>query len=126
MELPLVLRRSGDTPRHAARRGELRAGSTSSVSRVVVFCRKRPRVGASEAIASRAGDGTAIAGSSSRSGCNAAEGEKAMKALERAIAITALSALLGVALTACNTVEGAGKDIKRAGEAIEDEAAEHN
>jgi len=30
------------------------------------------------------------------------------------------------ALTACNTMEGAGKDIEEAGDAIEDEAEEHN
>ncbi|CAG4883041.1 entericidin B membrane lipoprotein [Georgfuchsia toluolica] len=30
-----------------------------------------------------------------------------------------------VALTACNTVEGAGKDIQKGGEAIKDEAQEH-
>ena len=28
-------------------------------------------------------------------------------------------------LTACNTVEGAGKDIQQGGKAIKDEAAEH-
>lgn len=30
-----------------------------------------------------------------------------------------------VVLTACNTVEGAGKDIQKGGEAIKDEAQEH-
>ncbi|HEY0841865.1 entericidin A/B family lipoprotein [Methylotenera sp.] len=30
------------------------------------------------------------------------------------------------ALTACNTVEGAGKDIEKGGKAIKDEASEHN
>jgi predicted small secreted protein len=30
-----------------------------------------------------------------------------------------------VALTACNTVEGAGKDIQKGGQAIKDEANEH-
>lgn len=29
-------------------------------------------------------------------------------------------------LTACNTMEGAGKDLEEAGEAIEDEAEENN
>ena len=29
------------------------------------------------------------------------------------------------ALTACNTVEGAGKDIQQGGKAIKDEATEH-
>lgn len=30
-----------------------------------------------------------------------------------------------VVLTACNTVEGAGKDIQKGGQAIKDEANEH-
>lgn len=30
-----------------------------------------------------------------------------------------------VTLTACNTVEGAGKDIQKGGQAIKDEANEH-
>jgi entericidin B len=30
------------------------------------------------------------------------------------------------ALTGCNTVEGAGKDIEKGGKAIKDEANEHN
>jgi predicted small secreted protein len=29
-------------------------------------------------------------------------------------------------LAACNTVEGAGKDIEKGGKAIKDEASEHN
>lgn len=33
-----------------------------------------------------------------------------------------LAAALAVSLSACNTVEGAGKDIKKAGETIEDAA----
>ena len=39
--------------------------------------------------------------------------------------VLGLSMALG-ALTACNTMEGAGKDIEAAGDAIEDEAREHN
>jgi len=36
--------------------------------------------------------------------------------------------VIGVAstITACNTVEGAGKDIEKGGKAIKDEASEHN
>ncbi len=36
--------------------------------------------------------------------------------------------LIGIAsaITACNTVEGAGKDIEKGGKAIKDEASEHN
>ncbi|MCA3255953.1 MAG: entericidin A/B family lipoprotein [Alphaproteobacteria bacterium] len=36
--------------------------------------------------------------------------------------VTAAVLVAGLALTACNTVEGAGKDIKSAGNAIEDTA----
>lgn len=39
------------------------------------------------------------------------------------VKLLALVCVLG--LTACNTVEGAGKDIKAGGEKIEDTAAEH-
>lgn len=39
--------------------------------------------------------------------------------------ILGLSLAIG-ALTACNTMEGAGKDLEEAGDAIEDEAEEHN
>lgn len=35
---------------------------------------------------------------------------------------TVLAGLLALTLAACNTIEGAGKDIKQAGEAIEDAA----
>ena len=34
-------------------------------------------------------------------------------------------ALLSISLTACNTVEGAGKDVTRAGQGIQEEAREH-
>lgn len=33
-------------------------------------------------------------------------------------AIIAFAALAGLSLTACNTVEGAGKDVKSAGDAV--------
>ena len=39
--------------------------------------------------------------------------------------IFCLAVLSSIALTACNTVQGAGKDIERGGEKIQDEAAEH-
>ena len=32
---------------------------------------------------------------------------------------------IATTLTACNTVEGAGKDIEKGGKAIKDEASEH-
>jgi predicted small secreted protein len=34
--------------------------------------------------------------------------------------------LSSFALTACNTVEGAGKDVEELGEAVQDESAENN
>jgi predicted small secreted protein len=37
----------------------------------------------------------------------------------------AILAGLSVAMTGCNTVEGAGKDIQQGGKAIKDEANEH-
>ena len=37
----------------------------------------------------------------------------------------ALMSLLSLALTACNTVEGAGKDVSSAGRAVSEEAREH-
>jgi predicted small secreted protein len=37
----------------------------------------------------------------------------------RRIAFTALAALVAVSLVACNTIEGAGKDVKAAGGAVE-------
>jgi predicted small secreted protein len=41
--------------------------------------------------------------------------------------LVALAALMGaVSLTACNTVEGVGQDVERAGEAIEETAQEAN
>jgi len=44
-----------------------------------------------------------------------------------AITITSLVVLFSasVFLTACNTIEGAGKDVSHAGKAVSDEANEH-
>lgn len=39
---------------------------------------------------------------------------------------TLFIASAAASLTACNTVEGAGKDIEKGGKAIKDEASEHN
>ena len=39
--------------------------------------------------------------------------------------IFCLAALMSIALTGCNTVQGAGKDISSAGRSISDEAQEH-
>lgn len=50
-----------------------------------------------------------------------------MKNLGRlAVPWTAIVVSGALALVGCNTVEGAGKDIKSAGKAIEEEAQEHN
>jgi predicted small secreted protein len=52
-----------------------------------------------------------------------------MYSLKRLIALAALTAFAAGTLTACNTVEGAGKDVKHAGSSIErkakEEKAEH-
>jgi entericidin A len=48
---------------------------------------------------------------------------------KRLIVLAVMAAFAGGTLTACNTVEGAGKDVKRAGSAVErkarEERAEH-
>ena len=36
-----------------------------------------------------------------------------------------LAVLSSIVLTACNTVQGAGKDVERGGQKIQEEAAEH-
>jgi predicted small secreted protein len=45
--------------------------------------------------------------------------------LPRLIALALLSTVLAGSLTACNTVEGAGKDIEEAGEEIQEESQDH-
>lgn len=45
--------------------------------------------------------------------------------LPRLIALGLLSAVLAGSLTACNTVEGAGKDLEEVGEEIQEEASDH-
>jgi predicted small secreted protein len=37
----------------------------------------------------------------------------------RRLAFTAIAALVALSLTACNTIEGVGKDVKAAGGAVE-------
>lgn len=39
--------------------------------------------------------------------------------------IFCLAVLSSIALTACNTVQGAGRDIEKGGQKIQDEASEH-
>lgn len=52
-----------------------------------------------------------------------------MSPLKRLLAFTMVAAFAGATLSACNTVEGAGKDIKHTGSSIErkakEEKAEH-
>jgi entericidin A len=43
----------------------------------------------------------------------------------RSVYLVLLSAVLAGSLTACNTMEGAGKDIEEAGEEIQDESKDH-
>jgi predicted small secreted protein len=45
--------------------------------------------------------------------------------IKRLIATAFLAGSIGGFLTACNTVEGAGKDIEEAGEEIQEEANEN-
>lgn len=45
-----------------------------------------------------------------------------MKFLTRITAVTALCAIAGLCVSGCNTVKGAGKDIQKGGEAVEDAA----
>jgi entericidin A len=45
-----------------------------------------------------------------------------MNTVKRILALGFLIATLAGSLTACNTVEGAGKDIQKAGEEIQEEA----
>jgi predicted small secreted protein len=67
--------------------------------------------------ASRTGDSLLSIGDSIRSGHRNLIGEKTMR-----VVIMLLAGLL--ALSACNTFEGVGRDVQDAGEAIEDEAQE--
>jgi entericidin A len=43
----------------------------------------------------------------------------------RTVLFTLLSAALAGSLTACNTMEGAGKDIEEVGEEIQEESQDH-
>ena len=42
-----------------------------------------------------------------------------MKATVKALTLAAVALLMSASLTACNTIEGMGKDIKKAGQSIE-------
>ena len=39
--------------------------------------------------------------------------------------VLCLAVLSSIALTACNTVQGAGRDVEKGGQKIQEEAAEH-
>lgn len=42
--------------------------------------------------------------------------------MRRYLSIAAIAAVLGISLSACNTMEGLGEDTQAAGEALEEEA----
>ena len=48
-----------------------------------------------------------------------------IKRIFRCLLLSIFLAGATVAVTGCNTVEGAGKDIEQGGKAIKDEASEH-
>ena len=45
-----------------------------------------------------------------------------MKPFKRLVAALVMVALMGIATLGCNTIRGAGRDIQKGGEAIEDAA----
>lgn len=45
-----------------------------------------------------------------------------MKTFTRAVAFLLVSVLIGISMLGCNTFRGAGKDIQRGGQAVEDAA----
>lgn len=51
-----------------------------------------------------------------------AHNERMKDMFKRLIAVLAIGALLGVSVVGCNTFRGAGKDIQRGGEAVENAA----
>ncbi len=47
-----------------------------------------------------------------------------MKTFTKVIVVVVAALLIGIGILGCNTFRGAGKDIQRGGEAIEDTAAD--
>ncbi len=46
--------------------------------------------------------------------------------MKRTVAMLLAALMLGsLALTGCNTIQGAGRDVERAGQKVQDEAVEH-
>lgn len=45
-----------------------------------------------------------------------------MKTFKKVVAVLLISALIGIGMLGCNTFRGAGKDIQRGGEAVENAA----
>ena len=45
--------------------------------------------------------------------------------IARLMLLLAFLSCASVTLTACNTIQGAGRDVERAGQKVQDEAAEH-
>lgn len=47
-----------------------------------------------------------------------------MKTVKKVLAFALVSALIGISMLGCNTFRGAGKDIQRGGQAVEEAAIE--
>jgi predicted small secreted protein len=45
--------------------------------------------------------------------------------ITKILLLLAVLSLGSISLTACNTIQGAGKDVERAGEKVQSEAVEH-
>ena len=48
-----------------------------------------------------------------------------MKMIARILLLLMTLSLGSISLTACNTMQGAGKDVEKAGQKLQDEAVEH-
>jgi len=48
-----------------------------------------------------------------------------MKTIAKILLLVTTLSLGSLTLTACNTMQGAGKDVERAGQKLQDEAVEH-
>jgi predicted small secreted protein len=49
----------------------------------------------------------------------------AMKTIARILLLVTTLSLGSLTLTACNTMQGAGRDVEKAGQKLQDEAVEH-
>ena len=48
-----------------------------------------------------------------------------MKMIAKILLLVSTLSLASLTLTACNTMQGAGRDVERAGQKLQDEAVEH-